>query len=110
MVHLGKLAKKCPDIDINEHEIQKFRLIFEELIVLCNSDKEFSDGITEILLKIGKQIHSLFIISLKFPAVIKKALKTLKALLNLINTFRKSTEKTKTDERNKLSANNDGKS
>ena len=48
-----KLAKKLPDIDINEHNV-------------LNKDIE----------------------SLKFPAVIKKALKTLKALLNLITIFK----------------------
>ena len=77
--------------------------MFPELIVLCNSDEEFLDseeGITEILLTTGKQIHNSLnkdIDSLKFPAVIKKTLKTLKALLNLITTFKKSNEKIKTD-------------
>ena len=61
---------------------------------MCNSDYEFlhsEDGTTEILLAIGKQIHSVLnkdIESLKFETVIKKALKTLKALLNLITTFK----------------------
>ena len=61
---------------------------------------------------IGEQIHNLYnkdIDPLKFAAVIKKALKNLKALLNLITTFKKSTENTKIDEANKLSTANDGK-
>ena len=111
MVHLGKkikleqdiisekLAKKFPYIDINEHEIQKFLLIFQDLIKLWNSDEGFSDsedGITETLLTIGKQIHNLLnkgIKSLKFPSIIKKVLKTLKTLLNLITTFKKVLKK-----------------
>ena len=39
-----KIAKKFPKVDMNEHEIQNFILIFQELIKLCNSDEEFSDS------------------------------------------------------------------
>lgn len=47
-----KLPKKFPNVDISDYEMKNFLLIFQELIVLCNSDEEFSnfgDGITEIL-------------------------------------------------------------
>ena len=79
-----KLAIKFPDIDITVRKIQKFLLIFQELIVLCNSDGEFSDS--EIFLKYGKQIHNSLnrdIDSLKFPAVLKKNLKNFKSIIKL---------------------------
>ena len=50
---LKKLNKQFPDIDINEHEIQKFLLVFQELIIFSNLDKKFSDsedGITNFAL------------------------------------------------------------
>ena len=72
------LNKKFPDIDINERKIQKFLLIFQELVLLSYADEEFSDsenGITSLLLTLAKQIQNLLnkdIDFLKFPAVIKK--------------------------------------
>lgn len=90
-----KIAKKFPNVDINEHEIQKSCLTVQKLIVLWNSDDEFSnsgDGINETFLITGKQIHNLSnkqFDSLKLEAVVKKILKTLKALLNLITAFKK---------------------
>ena len=75
---------------------------YQELIVLCSSDEEFSDsedGITEILLPIGKQIHNSLnedVDSLKFPAVLKN-IEDFKSIFKLITTFKKSTEKIKTN-------------
>ena len=84
-----RLNEKFPDIDIKEHEIQKFLLIFQELITLPVVYEEFSDsedGITNLFLTLAKQIQNFLNKDtnfLKFQAVIKKSLKTLKALLNL---------------------------
>ena len=75
---------------------------YQELIVLCSSNEEFSDsedGITEILLPIGKQIHNSLnedVDSLKFPAVLKN-IEDFKSIFKLITTFKKSTEKIKTN-------------
>ena len=47
-----RLNEQFPDIGKNKHEIQKFPLVFQELITLSNLDEEFSDsedGITNLL-------------------------------------------------------------
>ena len=54
-----RLNKKFLDTDINEHEIQKVLLIFQELVLLSYADKGFSDsedGIPSLLLILA--IHS----------------------------------------------------
>lgn len=59
------------------------------------SDEEFSDsedGITSLFIGLAKRIWNLLdknIDFLKFSAVIKKLLETLKALLNLFTTVKK---------------------
>ena len=68
--------------------------------MLSYADKELSgsdDGISSLLLTLEKKIQNLLnkdIDSLKFPAVIKKSLKTSKALLNLFTTVKINTETT----------------
>ena len=85
-----RINKKFPDIHANEHEIQKFLLIFQELILLSYADKEFSDSeesISSLLLTLAKQIQNLLnkdIDSLKFPAVIKKT-QGFKGIIKLIH-------------------------
>ena len=86
----------------NFHISIQMNMKYQELIVLCSSDEEFSDsedGITEILLPIGKQIHNSLnedVDSLKFPAVLKN-IEDFKSIFKLITTFKKSTEKIKTN-------------
>ena len=97
---LQTISRKYPEIDVNEHELQKFVLIFQKVVMLTYLDETFPDsvdGISSLLVGLAKQIQNLLnkdIGSLKFPAVIKKALKVLKALLNLFTTAKKSAETT----------------
>ena len=39
-----RLQKKYPDINIKKHKIQKFLLIFQELIMLSNAEKNTKRG------------------------------------------------------------------
>ena len=76
-----KIYKNHPDIDISEHEIHKFLLIFSLLLdTSLNKDEidstDAEDGIRDIIVMVGK---TLLIESLKLPAVIKNALKKLKS-------------------------------
>ena len=54
--------------NINEKHISiQMNMKYQELIVLCSSDEEFSDsedGITEILLPIGKQISIILLMKI----------------------------------------------
>ena len=75
------------DIDISEHEVHKFLLIFHTLVETINSDQpqEETDGfVTNAILQIVNVIVGLFknnVDSLNIPAVLKSALKKLKSLL-----------------------------
>ena len=74
------------DIDISEHEVHKFLLIFHTLIetINANQPQEESDSfVTDTILKIVNVIARLLknnIDSLHIPAVLKTALKKLKSL------------------------------
>ena len=74
------------DIDISEHEVHKFLLIFHTLIETINSEQpqEETDGfVTDAILQIVNTIAGLLrnnIDSLNIPAVLKSALKKLKSL------------------------------
>ena len=74
------------DIDISEHEVHKFLLIFHTLIETINSEQpqEETDGfVTDAILQIVNTIAGLLrnnIDSLNIPAVLKSALKKLKGL------------------------------
>ena len=74
------------EIDINEHEVHKFLLIFHSLFekVTCEETFEETDGIlNDTILVVCNIIAGLLknnIDSLKLPAIIKTALKKLKNL------------------------------
>ena len=82
-----KIYKNHPDIDISEHEIHKFLLIFSLLLdTSLNKDEidstDAEDGIQDIIVMVGKTLLKLLkgnIESLNLPAVIKSALKKLKS-------------------------------
>ena len=86
-----KIYKNHPDIDISEHEIHKFLLIFSLLLeTSLNKDEidstDAEDGIQDIIVTVGQTLLKLLkgnIESLKLPAVIKNALKKLKRFLFL---------------------------
>lgn len=97
-----KNQQKVSQIYINEHKLQNFLIIFQELVTLIYLDDESpdsEDGTMSLLLGLAKQIQNLLvkdIYTLKFPAIMKKTLKTLKALLNLLTTAKKSAQTTST--------------
>ena len=83
---LDKIKEIEEDIDLNEHEVHKFLLIFRTLIEIINSEQpqEETDGfVTDAILQIVNTIAGLLrnnIDSLNIPAVLKSALKKLKSL------------------------------
>ena len=74
------------DIDISEHEVQKFLLVFHTLVETVNSDQQQEETlgfVTEATLQIVNTIAGLLrnnIDSLNIPSVLKSALKKLKSL------------------------------
>ena len=93
----GKIHKK--HLKLNEEEIKKFLLIFQELISIANEEESSSeeggsdsvDGAVSIFLIQAQQISELLegvVDSLEFPKIIKKSLKTLKAILGVFNTVK----------------------
>ena len=83
---LDKIKEMEEDIDISEHEVHKFLLIFHTLVETINSDQpqEETDGfVTDTILQIVNVLAGLLknnIDSLNIPAVFKIALKKLKSL------------------------------
>ena len=78
--------KEIEDIDISEHEVHKFLLIFHTLVETVNSEQpqEETDGfVTDAILQIVNTIAGLLrnnIDSLNISTVLKSALKKLKSL------------------------------
>lgn len=89
------------DIDISEHEVHKFLLIFYTFVETVNSKQpeEETDGfVTDVILQIVNKIAGLLknnIVSLNVPAVLKSALKKIKSLFIPIT---KDSEEGKTGE------------
>ena len=83
---LEKIKEINEDIDISEHEVQKFLLIFHTLVETINSQEgqeETNRFVTDTILQIVNIIAGLLknnIDSLNIPAVLKSALKKLKSL------------------------------
>ena len=83
---LDKIKEIEEDIDISEHEVHKFLLIFHTLVETVNSEQpqEETDGfVTDAILQIDNAIAGLLrnnIDTLNIPAVLKSALKKLKSL------------------------------
>ena len=96
---LIKVKEINEETDINEHEVQKFLLIFRSLFEIVTSEQaiEETDGIlNDTILTVVKIIADLLknnIESLKLPAVLKTALKKLKSLFTKIKA--EETVKTK---------------
>ena len=82
------ISNKHPEIDIDDHEIQNFLLIFNLLIeaesVKISNGKDAADGIPDILITIVAKLLQLLhnkIDSLKLPDIIKSTLKKLKQFI-----------------------------
>ena len=102
-----KLHKKYLKIDVKEHEIQNFLLIIplHSSTAYCTCERRRRKLIrggrrhnrrnSSILLTLAQQISKVLnqdIDSLKFRRVIKKSLKTLKAIFGLFSTVKKDTK------------------
>ena len=78
---LDKIKKIGEDIDISEHEVHKFLLIFHTLVETVNSEQpqeETNGFVTDAILQIVTTIAGLLrnnIDNLNIPAVLKSALK-----------------------------------
>ena len=80
------ILDKIKEIDISEHEVEKFLLIFHLLMETVNSEESLdntdgivSDTIRKIVLKISELLKN-NIDSLKIPEIFKIALKKIKSL------------------------------
>ena len=80
-----KLKGINKELDIDQHEVGKFLLIFHLLMQSVNSEENFgdTDGIPDLILKIVLEISELLknnIDSLKLPEIFKAALKRIKKI------------------------------
>ena len=98
---LDKIKEIKEGIDISEHEVHKFLLIFHTLIETINSEQpqeETDEFVTDAILQIVNTIAGLLrnnIDSLNIPAVLKSALNKLKSFF-ILKT--KDSEEDKTGE------------
>ena len=99
---IEKVEEINEEIDINEHEVEKFLLIFHSLFEIVTSEQavEETDGfLNDTILTVVKIIADLLknnIENVKLPVVLKTALKKLKSLFTKI----KAEETVKTEEIN----------
>ena len=88
---LDKIKKIGEDIDISEHEVHKFLLIFHTLVETVNSEQpqEETDGfVTDAILQIVNTIAGLLknnTDSLNIPTVLKSSFKKIKKLVYFTN-------------------------
>ena len=89
---INKIKDSYEDIDISQHELHKFSLIFHTLMEAVNSEENLEEGdgvITGTFALIISKLSDLLrqnIDSLKLPAIIKNALKKIKNLFNVEKT------------------------
>ena len=89
---IDKIKEHYEDIDISEHEVHKFLLIFHTLMEAINSEEnlEETDGVvTDTFVLIISKLSDLLrqnIDSLKLPALLESALKKFKDLFNVEKT------------------------
>ena len=89
---IEKVKEINEDIDINEHEVHKFLLIFHSLFEIVTSEQaiEETDGfLNDTILAVVNIIAGLLknnIESLQLPAILKTAFKKLKNLFTKIKT------------------------
>ena len=83
---MDKIKDINEEIDISEHEVEKFLLIFHLLMETVNSEESLdntdgivSDTVLKIVLKISELLKN-NIDSLKIPEIFKIALKKIKSL------------------------------
>ena len=107
---LDKIKDIDEDININQHEVEKFLLIFHSLMQTVNSeecldkpDGTVTDAILQIVLKISELLKN-NIDSLKLPEFLKFALKEIKSLFN-IQTEQNGKQADETEKANETAGN-----
>ena len=99
---IDKIKEYYKDIDISEHEVHKFLLIFHTLMEAINSEEnlEETDGvITDTFALIISKLSDLLrqnIDSLKLPAILKSTLKKINSLFNVEKTKEDAQRRTET--------------
>ena len=83
---IEKIKDIDEEIDISEHEVQKFLLIFHTLMetitseeALEQTDRAVTDAVLQVVLKVGDLLKK-NIDSFNLPAILKKALKKKKLI------------------------------
>ena len=104
-----KISKNHPDIDVHEHEIYKFLLIFNEILeTSLNDATDLTDSVDRIqdnILMVGKSLLKILkenIESLQLPAILKGALKRLKNFLFLTDNKIEQDGLNKNDSKNSV--------
>ena len=106
---IDKIKEYYKDIDISEHEVHKFLLIFHTLMEAVNSEEnlEETDGvITDTFALIISKLSDLLrqnIDSLKLPTIFKSALKKIKNLFNVEKTKEDAQHTTETQKSSETS-------
>ena len=107
---LDKIKDIDKDINVNQHEVETFLLIFQSLMKTVNSeegldkpDSAATDTILQIVLKISEIIKN-NIDSLKLPEMLKLALKKIKSLFN-IQTEQNAEHANETEKANETAGN-----
>ena len=107
---LDKIKDIDKDINVNQHEVETFLLIFQSLMKTVNSeegldkpDRAVTDTILQIVLKISEIIKN-NIDSLKLPEMLKLALKKIKSLFN-IQTEQNAEHANETEKANETAGN-----
>ena len=82
---MDKIKNVNKEFDINQHEIEKFLLIFHILMENVNSEESLdnTDGLSDVIMTMVLKITELLkknIDSLKIPEILKVSLKKIKEL------------------------------
>ena len=107
-----KIKNVNKEINVNQHEVEKFLLIFHTLVENINSEESLdnTDGVSDVMLTIVLKITELLkknIDSLKIPEILKVSLKKIKELFNLKTEKNTNNAKStdETEEASKISGN-----
>ena len=107
-----KIKNVNKEINVNQHEVEKFLLIFHTLVENINSEESLdnTDGVSDMILTIVLKITELLkknIDSLKIPEILKVSLKKIKELFNLKTEKNTNNAKStdETEEASKISGN-----
>ena len=107
-----KIKNVNEEFNVNQHEVEKFLLIFRILMENVNSEEssDSTGGVSDVILAIILKITELLkknIDSLKIPEILKVSLKKIKELFNLKTEKNTNNAKStdETEEASKISGN-----